>query len=276
MGLPSVSKLLLISLLAMLGVLHPGPTPEATITAFVQAVNAKDMPKAAAMVVGGKPKADYSTILSLLPKGLNISVSSMKTTIDGTKATVSLEIKMESPNTKSFAQIETANLVQYNGDLLIVPIDDSSAGRDVIGSLAKMTTGPSAIFANAKEAAKRTTCLSNLKQLALGVMIYIADHDDKFKFTEASLRKAVLTYTKNDKLWFCPSGSQTVPAYSVNTKLIGKAAAKLKDPANTVLLYEGSKGALNFRHGGYACVAFADGHAKVFKAADAKKLNWNP
>jgi prepilin-type N-terminal cleavage/methylation domain-containing protein len=36
------------------------------------------------------------------------------------------------------------------------------------------------VFAQAKEAAKKTSCLSNLKQIGTGVNIYLADYDDMF------------------------------------------------------------------------------------------------
>src|SRR6185503_9171096 len=34
------------------------------------------------------------------------------------------------------------------------------------------------VFAQAKEAAKKTSCLSNLKQIALGTIMYAGDYDD--------------------------------------------------------------------------------------------------
>src|SRR6201990_961314 len=39
------------------------------------------------------------------------------------------------------------------------------------------------VFAQAKEAAKKTTCLSNTKQIALGVYLYTSDYDDTFPNT---------------------------------------------------------------------------------------------
>ena len=36
------------------------------------------------------------------------------------------------------------------------------------------------VFAQAKEAAKKTQCLSNKKQIATSTLIYCADHDDYF------------------------------------------------------------------------------------------------
>jgi len=36
------------------------------------------------------------------------------------------------------------------------------------------------VFAQAKEAAKKTTCLSNTKQMALGIYMYSNDNDDVY------------------------------------------------------------------------------------------------
>src|SRR5450631_624437 len=36
------------------------------------------------------------------------------------------------------------------------------------------------VFAQAKAAAKKTTCLSNLKQIGLGTRMYLADADDSY------------------------------------------------------------------------------------------------
>ena len=43
------------------------------------------------------------------------------------------------------------------------------------------------VFAQAKAAAKKTTCISNLKQLSLGTMMYINDHDDTFMLDRKSV-----------------------------------------------------------------------------------------
>src|SRR3954470_6189627 len=36
------------------------------------------------------------------------------------------------------------------------------------------------VFAQARDQARKTTCLSNTKQLGLGVMMYIQDYDEQF------------------------------------------------------------------------------------------------
>lgn len=82
------------------------------------------------------------------------------------------------------------------------------------------------VFARAREAARKTSCASNLKQLALGVRMYMQDYDEKYPqkgntgydgYDEAwaghagwTANQVVLAdtmnaYLKNDKIWECPS-----------------------------------------------------------------------
>lgn len=75
------------------------------------------------------------------------------------------------------------------------------------------------VFAQAKEAAKKTQCLSNLKQIGLSLNMYIADYDDTFPnrrfepfgtvatfdFDQNSWRTVIQPYAKNTKIVECPS-----------------------------------------------------------------------
>src|SRR6478752_2704274 len=42
------------------------------------------------------------------------------------------------------------------------------------------------VFAQARDQARKTTCLSNMKQLGLGVMMYLQDYDELFPTSGAS------------------------------------------------------------------------------------------
>ena len=83
------------------------------------------------------------------------------------------------------------------------------------------------VFARARENARRTSCSSNLKQLALGVMQYTQDYDEKLPLqqipaagttisdlalwdTGASPKywywpQLIYSYTRSKQIWFCPS-----------------------------------------------------------------------
>ncbi|RYG24306.1 prepilin-type N-terminal cleavage/methylation domain-containing protein [bacterium] len=81
------------------------------------------------------------------------------------------------------------------------------------------------VFAQAKEAAKKTTCISNLKQLGIASIMYSGDSDDTFVMLENTANRYTVAnmlhpYIKNaqknvnpeggnlwpdDSVWTCPS-----------------------------------------------------------------------
>lgn len=74
------------------------------------------------------------------------------------------------------------------------------------------------VFAKAREKARQTSCLSNLKQIGLGCMMYCQDYDDVMPATVMwkpdyswglSWPGALLPYVKNDQLFVCPSAPKT-------------------------------------------------------------------
>jgi prepilin-type N-terminal cleavage/methylation domain-containing protein/prepilin-type processing-associated H-X9-DG protein len=83
------------------------------------------------------------------------------------------------------------------------------------------------VFAKAREKARQTSCLSNIKQIALGALMYVQDYDESFPGHEcgwqspwgtcdgvASARPnqcyagKIEPYTKNIQIFKCPSGTQ--------------------------------------------------------------------
>jgi len=84
------------------------------------------------------------------------------------------------------------------------------------------------VFARAREKARQTSCLSNLKQLALGMLMYTADYDQKFAISGGYVASAecprgyfvfaVNPYIKNQQIWECPSDdSPTSASYGGTT-----------------------------------------------------------
>ena len=89
------------------------------------------------------------------------------------------------------------------------------------------------VFANAKAAAKKTACISNLSQVGKGIMLYMADYDDLFPHAlDASdkyapsiwdahpewqsqipymplLHEVLQPYVKSKEVWKCPSDDGT-------------------------------------------------------------------
>jgi prepilin-type N-terminal cleavage/methylation domain-containing protein/prepilin-type processing-associated H-X9-DG protein len=69
------------------------------------------------------------------------------------------------------------------------------------------------VFAKAREQARKTTCLSNLKQIGTAVLMYVQDYDEQYPYagrdwpSAAFLDFFVVTapYIKNTQIFKCPS-----------------------------------------------------------------------
>src|SRR5437868_2812758 len=67
------------------------------------------------------------------------------------------------------------------------------------------------VFAQAREKARQATCLSNLKQIGLGVLQYVQDNDESFPLathwndSQTKLMNAVVPYIKSGGVWYCPN-----------------------------------------------------------------------
>lgn len=128
------------------------------------------------------------------------------------------------------------------------------------------------VFARARENARRTSCQSNLKQIALGIFMYKQDYDEIFpkRNINAASRTtatnpygwadALNPYLKNTQIFKCPSSSagnagvgdesglkpgpeaRGYSDYWINTNITNKLDAALEAPALIVLLgdYGGS------------------------------------
>lgn len=81
------------------------------------------------------------------------------------------------------------------------------------------------VFAQAKGAAKKTQCLSNMKQLGTGLMMYSSDYDDMFFRTGwlcgmwtdidyGPMPDLLYPYTKNAQIWTCPNFTQGYWAFN--------------------------------------------------------------
>ncbi len=90
------------------------------------------------------------------------------------------------------------------------------------------------VFAQAKEAAKKTACLSNMKQIGLSVQMYLTDNDDRMFFRSGSANSRsgniptsndnrwwnlLMPYAKNKDIFRCPSDSQPTPSKDANGNL---------------------------------------------------------
>jgi prepilin-type N-terminal cleavage/methylation domain-containing protein/prepilin-type processing-associated H-X9-DG protein len=74
------------------------------------------------------------------------------------------------------------------------------------------------VFAQARDKARQTSCLSNLKQIGLGMMMYTQDYDETYPYAFAytppinggnqfniPYDAQLIPYVKNDRIFTCPS-----------------------------------------------------------------------
>jgi len=74
------------------------------------------------------------------------------------------------------------------------------------------------VFAKAREKARQSSCLSNVKQLTLGMLQYVQDFDEKFPmFVTGTPTQGepwwvcVQPYIKNEQVYVCPSLTPGAP-----------------------------------------------------------------
>ncbi len=91
------------------------------------------------------------------------------------------------------------------------------------------------VFARAREKARQTSCLSNLKQIATATLMYAQDYDETFPPRRAgancdtSIRTGglaahvLMPYVKNAQIWLCPS-NKTPPGFCGNASASARAA----------------------------------------------------
>ncbi len=120
------------------------------------------------------------------------------------------------------------------------------------------------------------SCLSKLKQLGAGFMMYAHDYDGRLP-PARQWRDALWPYTKNVHFWRCPSDARAdrdvVGSYSFNAYLDGSLELdRLPDPASVTVLFDAEPlsrmavsrgGDFAARHQGRGSILYADGHVKT-------------
>lgn len=123
------------------------------------------------------------------------------------------------------------------------------------------------VFAQAREKARQTACLSNVRQMGLAVIMYTQDYDESFPLAATATATGFLNwhhltdpYVKNKQVWVCPSmtlpirdglgnlvchygfnsyylntGINVANIYSLNNAP-GVTLAAVNDPTRTVML----------------------------------------
>jgi hypothetical protein len=139
------------------------------------------------------------------------------------------------------------------------------------------------------DGSSKKACINNVKQLALGCVVYSIDHDDLMPPAATwvdSIRSTLhdeghedlFGLACGDAVWTGPPRQKPIGyGYAMNRFLDRASTANLEEPASMHLIYDSSNLSRNAneylpafpdppRHHGYVVVGFADGHAKAVKA----------
>lgn len=134
-------------------------------------------------------------------------------------------------------------------------------------------------------AEKDLHCSNNLKQLALGVMMYASDHQELFP-SLSTWSDLVYTYTQSTKCCECVSEAKQRYGYAMNRRLDGKKTSDVSDPAKTVMMF-GSREGKNNAGGPELAVShphsdsdvmlvFCDAHVEAVPISRLNSLRWAP
>jgi len=123
------------------------------------------------------------------------------------------------------------------------------------------------VFAQAREKARQISCLSNMRQIAVAVNMYVQDNDERLFFRGGSAKNVMrnntpnslnafrwwnllMPYIKNNDLFACPSDSMPTlspdvngndvirRSYIANTAAEDLTLAEVDDPVETIVVTE--------------------------------------
>jgi hypothetical protein len=174
--------------------------------------------------------------------------------------------------------------VIYKVDLASMKVIGQLAYRKKPGlKLSPMAMAP--MMAKARDQAMQTACLSNVKQICLGFLMYAQDYDEVLP--PATWAADLQPYLKNTQIMICPARPEAKVGYAFNKALLKAHLADIKAPSETILVFEAKTKAADFVataddvppegvHDGGICVGYADGHAKWLSVNDAREALKRP
>jgi prepilin-type processing-associated H-X9-DG protein len=120
--------------------------------------------------------------------------------------------------------------------------------------------------------ARQQQCLSSLKQIMLGMLMYAQDHDNVLP-DAATWMDELMPYLKNDQLFYCPSAPHLKHGYAMNAALSKRSTAEIAEPWTVAVIFDSDLGTRNAsggpdavanppRHNGGNNYAYVDGHVK--------------
>ena len=168
-------------------------------------------------------------------------------------------MKVALPSASSQSRRKSCNKFRQSGFTLIELLV-------VIAIIAILAAILFPVFARARENARKSSCMSNMKQLGLGFIQYTQDYDEKYPHSaENSLPilggwvkgggattyvfptdvtvGAIYPYVKSSQIYICPSDPNATAkrlSYSMNLRCSARSIAESSQPSLTMLLVDES------------------------------------
>lgn len=141
----------------------------------------------------------------------------------------------------------------------------------------------------------RPSCLSNMRQLGLAVLLYARDYDDRLPARDWQdvlapylerlgqeapiIRGMPLSRKRVQDVFQCPQDATPhTDSYAYNRFLAAHSLDEFhqsnRDDSRTVMLYEVENGEVAFRHNGGTNILTVDSHARWYAPADVAVLKW--
>ncbi|MCX7598387.1 MAG: DUF1559 domain-containing protein [Armatimonadetes bacterium] len=168
------------------------------------------------------------------------------------------------------------------------------------------------VFARAREKARQTSCLSNLKQVGLGALMYAQDYDEILPCGDRTAQvwwyEIIQPYIKNRQIYVCPSWAGSSLGYGINSCMMcphwcvrssWPRLGQIKRPAEILFIADASawlacwgtvawanvcqatwcnpnrQVEANTRHNGGSNILYVDGHAKWHNWVEIGNTAWH-
>ncbi len=254
------------------------PTPDATVTEFVAAINEKDFAKASSLVAGGgTDRSVFDMFTTGEYESQNITLGINQVSVSDQKAHVKIVCRASEGSGKEWVMPETVDLVfTEKGGWKIVPLRTQKTSV-TIGFFSYIITKPEEYKRQraADALASRTNRrLRNMRQLGLGLRFLIEDLNGTFPKQSINLKKEMMPYIENERPFKDEVTGKDLPFF-LNPTLIGMNLSQVKTLSKTPLLAWGKPGSLWFDKDGFTYVSFVDGRAEKFSRAEASKIRWS-
>lgn len=97
------------------------------------------------------------------------------------------------------------------------------------------------VFMRARSTAHKAACLSNVKNISLGLQMYMADNNDRLP-AAADWCGDLEDYVRDYDVFYCPVAPDLDCAYAYNSDLSGADLVSFADPTSTVAFFESDLG----------------------------------